>query len=66
MSCVKCGSDNEKKFVAEVTVHSPGLKNLDEPGVLMFPKLRVCLNCGFAQFTLPTTALHVLTKSAAA
>jgi hypothetical protein len=32
---------------AEILVLFPGLKNLDTPRVWVFPKLSVCLDCGF-------------------
>jgi len=66
MACGSCGSQNQTEFGAEICIHFPGLKNLDKPAVLVFPKLVVCLNCGFAQFTLPETELRLLRESAAA
>lgn len=43
---------NQKEFDAEINIHFPGLKNMDRPAVLVFPKLLVCPDCGFAEFTL--------------
>jgi hypothetical protein len=57
MACESCGSANETKFGAEVNIHFPGPMNLDEPGFFVFPKLAVCLDCGFTQFTLPEREL---------
>lgn len=34
-------------------VHFSGLKNLDTPPVFVFPKLLVCLDCGFTEFGMP-------------
>jgi hypothetical protein len=53
MFCVMCGSGNQMKFLAEVLVHFAGLKNLDKPGVFLFPDLLVCLDCGSSQFSVP-------------
>lgn len=60
MSCQGCGSGNQEAFTAEINIHFRGLKNLDKPGVLVVPKLLVCLDCGFSRFTTPETALAQL------
>jgi hypothetical protein len=62
MSCRLCGSSNDAELAAAMTIHFSGLKNLDNPGVLVFPKLLVCLDCGFARFTVPETALASVAK----
>jgi hypothetical protein len=41
-------------------IHFSGLKNLDKPGVWVFPKLFVCLDCGFSEFTVPEPELALL------
>jgi hypothetical protein len=53
MSCLLCGSGNQAELTAEMVIHFCGLKNLDKPGVWVFPKLLVCLDCGCSQFTVP-------------
>jgi hypothetical protein len=45
---------------SEVAIHFPGLKGLDQPIVWSFPKLLVCLECGFTEFTVPERELSVL------
>jgi|SRR5208337_860527 len=65
MSCRSCGSENRTQFGAEIMIHFPGLRNLDKPGVLIFPRLAVCLDCGFSEFTLVETELPVLKEGAA-
>jgi hypothetical protein len=60
MSCPLCVSDNQVEFSAEIVVHSSGLKNIDCPAVYVFPKLLVCVSCGFSQFTVPKAELAVL------
>jgi hypothetical protein len=52
MSCQLCGSGNGTRLDAEMVIHFSGLKNLDKPGVLVFPKLFVCLDCGGSQFKI--------------
>ena len=52
MSCVLCASVSEAEFTAEMMIHFSGLKHLANPGVLAFPKLLVCLDCGSSRFTI--------------
>jgi hypothetical protein len=63
MQCKVCGSHNQTEFNAEINVHFPGLKNVDKPAVLVFPKLLLCPDCGFTEFTLNETELHLLDKT---
>jgi hypothetical protein len=65
MGCPICESGNQGEFTAEVNVHFPGPKRLDDPGVFLFPKLLVCLDCGFSRFATPKPELALLAKSAA-
>lgn len=60
MSCKSCLSDNRRVFNGEVAIHFPGLKGLDMPIVWVFPKLKVCLECGLAEFDIPKRELRVL------
>jgi hypothetical protein len=39
-----------------------GLKNVDKYGVLLFPKILVCLDCGFFGHAVPTPKLVLLSK----
>jgi hypothetical protein len=55
-----CGSHNRTEFNAEINVHFPGLKNLDKPAVLVFPKLLLCLDCGLTESTLRENELLLL------
>src|SRR5208282_2820118 len=64
MSCKSCSSENQRKFSSEINVHFPGLKNLDKPPVLLFPKLLVCMDCGFTEFAVPENELHLLGRDA--
>jgi hypothetical protein len=60
MVCQLCASSNQAEFSAEINIHFSGFKNLDKPAVLVFLKLLVCLKCGFSRFTVPKTALALL------
>jgi hypothetical protein len=63
MPCKSCGS---VKLTAEISIHFPGLKNLDRPAVWVFPELVVCLDCGTAEFVVPEAELRQLAKRDAA
>ena len=63
MTCRSCRSVNQAEFPAELLIHFGGLKNLDKPGVWVFPKLLVCLDCGFLQSTVPAPELASLVAS---
>ena len=60
MHCPHCASDTQTEFTAEINIHFTGLRNLDSPGVLVFPTLLVCLDCGFSWFTVPHDELALL------
>lgn len=63
MSCKACQADKKRVFNGEIALHFPGLKGLDMPIVWVFPKLMVCLECGFAEFEIPERELHILQES---
>jgi hypothetical protein len=52
MSCLSCGSGYQEELTGEMVIHFSGLKNLDKPGVWVYPKLLVCLDCGCSHFTV--------------
>jgi hypothetical protein len=62
MLCRSCDSGKTREFSAEVSIHFPGMKGRDLPCVWLFPRLRVCLKCGAAQFTIPDNELKQLAK----
>jgi hypothetical protein len=64
--CPNCQSAKQAELTAEMIIHFRGLKNLDKPGVWVFPKLLVCLDCGFSRFTVPETELASVAKGALA
>jgi hypothetical protein len=66
MTCKSCSSENQRKFTSEIAVHFPGLKNLDKTPVFVFPKLMVCMDCGFTEFAIPETELRLLGKDTTA
>ena len=40
MYCPSCRSSNQAEFTTEMMIHFSGLKNIDKPGVLVFPRFR--------------------------
>jgi hypothetical protein len=66
MSCQSCGSSNQTEYGAEINIHYPGLKDAEKPSVLIFPKIAVCLDCGFTEFAIPGTELRLLRERGAA
>jgi hypothetical protein len=65
MACRSCGSENQTEFGGEINFHFPSRKGLDKPAVLVFPRLVVCLDCGFTQFALPEAELRLLRQGVA-
>ena len=63
MSCPSCASEIQVEFPAEMMFHFSGLKNIDVPGVWVFPKVLVCLGCGVARFSVPETELALLANT---
>jgi hypothetical protein len=64
MSRDKCACENQREFNGEVAIHFPGIKGLQKPIVMIFPKVRVCMDCGHADFTVPERELSVLVTGA--
>ncbi len=62
MSCNSCRSNNQREFNGEICIHFSGLKNMDKPLVWVFPRVLVCLDCGFGEFTVPETELRTLVE----
>jgi hypothetical protein len=60
MSRNKCACENYREFNGEVAIHFPGIEGLKKPIVFTFPKLRICLECGRTEFTVPERELRVL------
>ncbi len=62
MACKSCSSENQRKVRSEMIVHFSGLKNLEQPPILVSPALLVCIDCGFTELDLPKTTLCQLAK----
>jgi len=62
MMCPLCASANQSEFTAEINIHSHGRENIDNPGVLVFPKLWVCWDCGSSLFSISEPELSQLAR----
>jgi hypothetical protein len=60
MICKACQSTHQGEFQAEINIHFSGKENLDKPTVWVFPKLLICLDCGFTEFRIPKPQLEPL------
>ena len=61
--CRSCQSSNQAEFPSEINIHLLGIANLDKPGVLVFPSILVCLNCGFSEFVIGESELRRMVTS---
>ena len=64
MECPNCKSNHNGQFSAEIMIHLSGSENLCNPGVLVFPKILVCLACGFSLFIIPQVEVALMAKKA--
>jgi hypothetical protein len=55
-----------RNFNGEIAIHLPGLENVDQPVVWVFPQLVVCLNCGTTEFAVQEDQLRLLARNQAA
>jgi hypothetical protein len=62
MKCRSCGSKDQTEFASEICVHILGLQNVEKPTVLLFPRLLVCMYCGFTELMLAENELRLLGK----
>jgi hypothetical protein len=60
MSCGLCSSSNEAEFTAEMMIHFSGRKHLENPGVLTFSTILVCLDCGSTRLKIGEGELKLL------
>ena len=49
MSCHSCSSVNEADFDTEIMIHLKDRRHLENPGVLAFAQMTICLDCGAAR-----------------
>lgn len=59
MPCDLCSSTNLAEFSVEMMIHS-ARRSVEDPGVLAFPKVLICLDCGASRFTTSDAELQIL------
>src|SRR5215469_13166838 len=62
VACKRCSSDNLRSFKAEMNIHFAGYGGLTKPTVWVFPEVMACLDCGFADFSIPEPELRRLAE----
>jgi len=65
MACRSCRSKKQTQFGAEINIHFSGLRNLDKPGVLVFPKVLVCLGAALLSLRFQKPSCGYFEKVAA-
>jgi len=60
VTCARCSSLNQAEFTSEMMIHFSSPGHLANPGILMFPIVLVCLDCGASHFNAPTRDLRLL------
>jgi len=63
MSCKSCQSQNQSNLNGEIAIHFPGLNGPDKTIVWVFPKLLICLDCGFTEFEVPRSELQEVVEN---
>ena len=66
MECPNCNSNHHGQFSAEILIHPRSTESLCNPGVLVFPKILVCLACGFSLFIIPQVKVALMSKKVVA
>jgi hypothetical protein len=60
MPCDLRSSTKLAEFTVEMMIHLNASRSVEDPGVLAFPKVLICLNCGASRFTTPDGELRIL------
>jgi len=60
MVCNLCSSLNQAEFKSEIMIHVSGLGHLADSGVLTFPKISICMDCGASRFSTSVEELRRL------
>ena len=64
MACPVCSSPNEAEFPTEMMIHVSDSNHHNNPGVMAFPVVLVCLDCGESRFNMPAKELRTLREAA--
>jgi prolyl-tRNA editing enzyme YbaK/EbsC (Cys-tRNA(Pro) deacylase) len=66
MACKACNSENLQRLDGELTASLPTLKGLKASPLYVCQSILVCMDCGFAEFVIPTSELLSLKNAKAA
>ena len=61
--CQSCASWNLVRLSTEICLHFPGLSGLERGPIFVFPKLTICLDCGFLHSRLSAEELRPIKES---
>jgi len=62
--CKSCASSHLVRLSTEICLHFPGLSGLKRGPIFVFPKVTVCLDCGFVQSSLSSEELGLIRERA--
>jgi hypothetical protein len=57
MRCVACQSDRQNDFPSEIALRFSGREDLEKQHVFLYPKVVVCLDCGWSGFAVTEAEL---------
>ncbi|MDR3772875.1 MAG: hypothetical protein P4L26_05980 [Terracidiphilus sp.] len=57
MVCPKCESEAVSVIPAEVRLYRNSLRTMSHPPIAPSPDVRVCLDCGWSEFSVPRSWL---------
>ncbi len=53
VSCPKCNSESVSTIPAEIRLYRNGPRTLSHPPMYPSPDIKICLDCGWSEFTVP-------------
>ena len=62
MACKNCASERQQYFSGELSVAFLAIEKLNQTPVYVIQKILVCLDCGYAELSVPTPELDQLRK----
>lgn len=60
MPCRACGSSAKKRMESEMALHFPGFSAIERRTVMVFPAVFICVDCGFAEFSVAEPDLSLI------
>jgi hypothetical protein len=62
MACKSCASEKLQYFSGELSVASLSIEKLKQAPVYVVQKILVCLDCGYAELSVPAAELEQIRK----